>query len=207
MTKANSCRVVSLNYPGALELCRQHLSSPLDTADLPLETTSFIEPISSIPSTDEIVVLIHKNILNTVFPAAMTLECTGRVEQSQERFESATIFCLLYRSIDNNFTYLNLFIHNTGEIYPNLGIIRHIRKYRSRETRMRQTEVEVILPLAVDSRNTVNDVDRVNHVTFKDDDDSAVFSSFRSRLADRHYAWQQIRNNFGFTKSNVSSEL
>lgn len=200
----NSCRVVSLRYPGVLELWRQHLLSHSDTANLLLVITSFVGPVLSEPSANDIVILIHKNILDMDFSAAVTLVSTG-IEPSQERSKSVTTFDLLYRSMDNTFAYLNLFVHNTDEIYSNvvLGIIRHIRKYRSRKARIRRTEA--ILPLAVCSQTIVNNVDRKIHVTFKDDD--LLFSSFRSRIADRHRAWQQVRNNFGFTKSNVSSQL
>lgn len=200
MAETNGCNVVSLSYPGALELWHQRLFSDSDTVNLP--HTSFVESVSTIPSSDEIIVLIHKNILNTVFPAVVTV-CTGRVKQSQEYSQSATILCLLYRSIDIDFVYLNLFVHNTSEIYPNLGIISHIRKYKSRETRMKRTKV--ILPPTVCNRTAVDYVDRENHVAFKDD--SAVFSNFRSRLAGQHHDWQQVWNNFRFVKSNVSSEL
>lgn len=202
VTEANDCRVVSLRYPGVLELWHQHhMTSHSDRANL-----SF--PFSSVRSTSEIVVLIRKNVLDTGLLGAVTLVSTGLEEPSQECSELATTFnLLLYRSVDNAFTHLNLFVHNTGEIYSNvvLGIIRHIRLYRSRvAARIRRTEP--ILPPAVCSRRTVvNDVDRKNHGAFKDDDSS--FSSFRSRIAGRHRAWQHVRNNFGFANSNVSSQL
>lgn len=202
---ADSCKVVSVSSPGVLQLWRQGLSSRSGVADLPL-TTSFVEPVSSVPSANQVVVLIHQNILDTVFPTAVILTSVDLVEPSQECSELATTFYLLYRSVDNDLAHLNLFVHNTAEIYPNLGLIRHILRYRSRdETRMRRMEA-ILPPVVCCSRTVVNGVDRENHVAFEDDDDSAL-GSFCSREPDRHRAWQQVRDNFGFDKSNVSSDL
>lgn len=53
-----------------------------NTVDLPGANTFPVELILSVPTTDEVVVLINKNI---VFPAAMTV-ATSRIESSQEFF-------------------------------------------------------------------------------------------------------------------------
>jgi hypothetical protein len=138
--EANKCRVLSLSYPGVLDVWRQRLSSYSGIDDLPLMTTPLVQQVSLVPLVNEIFIFIHQNILDTGFPKAVTVVSTSRVKPRQECFKLVTTFNLLYQSIDNDFLHLNLFVHNTGEIYPNLGTIQHIHKYRSRETRMRQTK-------------------------------------------------------------------
>lgn len=121
MNEANNCRALSLTYPGVLEIWRKRLSSNSGIDDIPL--------------------VINQNILDTGFPAAVTyIVSTGRAEPRQECSELVTTFNLLYQPIENDFPNLNLFVHNTGEIYQNYGMVRHIRKFRSRETRTKQTK-------------------------------------------------------------------
>lgn len=188
-------------FPGVFDLWLQRPSS--HSSIIPSATT-FVRPAILVPSVDAVVDLIHKNILDVIFPATVTTNNT-KIDLSQECSKSVTAFNILYRSIDNAFSHLNLFVHDIGERYPSLmfGTIRHIRKYKSREARMRRAEA--ILP-PVECRRTENiDINVKNHVATKYGDSKD--SSFRSKIADRHRAWQQVRNNFGFDKSNVTSEF
>jgi hypothetical protein len=72
--EANSCRVVSLSYPGVLELWRQRLSSHPDIADLQLVTTSFVQPVSSVPSAYKIV---QNDITDTITPGKKSGTISG----------------------------------------------------------------------------------------------------------------------------------
>lgn len=188
-------------FPGVFDLWRQRVSP--HSSIIPSAST-FVRSAMSVPSVDVVVDLIHKNILDTIFPASRITNSI-EIDLSQECSKSVMAFSILYRSIDNAFSHLNLFVHDLGERYPclMLGTIRHIRKYKSREARMKRAEA--ILPPVECSRTENIDINLKHHVATKYGDSKD--SGFRSRIADRHRAWQQVRNNFGFDKSNVISEF